>query len=69
MAAVSSRENVISLAEVRAERRPALPVSFEMDWNQIHAEEEPWELGRTIWFAVAISAALWAVIAGLLWFV
>jgi hypothetical protein len=67
--AATSRENVISLADVRAERRSSLPVSFEMDWNQVHAEEEPWELGRTIWFAVTISAALWAVIAGVLWFV
>lgn len=69
MAAVSRRENVISLAEVRAERREPLPVSFEIDWNQLHAEEEPWEIGRTIWFAVVVSAALWALIAGVLWFV
>jgi hypothetical protein len=69
MAAVSRRENVISLAEARAERRETSPVVLlEMDWDPLRAEEEPWEMGRTIWFAVVISAALWAVIAGVLWF-
>jgi hypothetical protein len=67
--ATEHRENVISLAEVRAERRAALPVSLEMDWNQVQAEEEPWAMGHTMWLAVAISACLWAIIAGVLWFV
>jgi hypothetical protein len=69
MAATSRKENVISFVDARAERRVGLPVSLEMDWNHLHAEEERWALGRTIWLAVAISAALWAVIAGVLWFV
>jgi hypothetical protein len=69
MAAVSRRENVISLAEVRAERRVTSPVVLlEMNWDPLPGEEEPWEMGRTIWLAVVISAALWAVIAGVLWF-
>ena len=72
MAATSSarRENVVDLSQARAERRAALPVSLEMDWSEFHAEnEEPWAIGRTLWFAVIISTALWAVIAGALWFV
>jgi hypothetical protein len=69
MAAISREENVINLAEARAVRRAGLPVSLEMDWTKLHAESEPWALGRTIWFTVVLSAALWAIIAGALWFV
>lgn len=61
------RENVISLAAVRAERHTGLPISLDMEWDK--SEEEPWALGKTIWFAVVISSALWAVIAGALWFI
>jgi hypothetical protein len=60
------RENVVSLAAVRAERQSQLPVSLDMNWDR--AEEEPWALGKTIWFAVVVSTALWGVIAGALWF-
>ena len=68
MSATARKENVINLAEVRAER--GVPVSLEMDWSQLHAEqEEPWALGKTIWFALVVSTALWAVIAGLVWLV
>lgn len=70
MAATSQarQENVINLAEARAER--GVPVSLDMDWTRLHAEEEePWALGKTVWFALAISTALWAVIAGLVWLV
>jgi hypothetical protein len=69
MAATSEarRENVVSLAAVRAERQAALPVSFDLEWDR--PEEESWALGKTIWFAVVISTALWAVIAGALWFI
>ncbi len=63
------RENIVSLDDARAMRRGALPVSLDMDWSQIHAEEEPWAMGKTIWFAIVISTALWAIIAGALWFV
>lgn len=64
------QENVVSLAEVRAERRAARLISLEMDWTRDHAEqEEPWAMGKTIWFAVVVSSALWAVIAGALWLV
>jgi hypothetical protein len=63
-------ENVVNLANARAERRTAvLPVSLEMDWTQLHAEDESQPMGRTIWFAVVVSSALWAVIAGALWLV
>lgn len=61
------QENVISLAAARAERRTALPISLDMEWDR--TEEEPWALGKTIWFAVVISTGLWAVIAGALWFI
>jgi hypothetical protein len=64
------RENVVNLADERAERRPSiLPVSLEIDWTQLHAEDESEPMGRTIWIAVLISSALWAVIAGALWLV
>jgi hypothetical protein len=63
-------ENIVDLSSVRAERLPPpLPVSLEMDWEKFHAAEEPWSLGRTIWFAVVVSTALWAVIAGAVWLV
>ena len=62
------RENIVDLSAVRAERQPS-PVSLEMDWERFHADEETWSLGRTIWFAVVVSAALWAVIAGAVWLV
>jgi hypothetical protein len=66
----AQQQNVINLEDVRAERRAALPVSLEMDWTRLHAEEEePWAMGKTIWFAVAISTGLWAVIGGIVWFV
>lgn len=69
MAAAAHQENVISLAQVRAERRAALPVSLDMDWDRSRDEEESWALGRTVWVAVAISSGLWAIIAGALWLV
>jgi len=64
------QENVVNLADERAERRTAvLPVALEMDWTRIQAEDESQPMGRTIWFAVLVSTALWAVIAGALWLV
>jgi hypothetical protein len=40
-----------------------------VDWTDLHAEEESEPMGRTIWFAVLASTALWAVIAGALWLI
>jgi hypothetical protein len=64
------QENVVNLANARAERRAdVLPVSLEMDWAQFDAEDKTQPMGQTIWFAVVVSSALWAVIAGALWLV
>lgn len=64
------RENVVNLADARAERHlSVLPVPLEIDWTPLHAEEESEPMGRTIWFAVLVSSALWAVIAGALWLI
>ncbi len=50
-----------------------LAQAFEMDWNTVHAqavsETDPWPMGRTIWFVIFASAALWACIAGIVWFI
>lgn len=64
------QENVVNLAAARAERHiSVLPVPLEIDWTELHTDEEPEPMGRTIWFAVLTSTALWAVIAGVLWLV
>ena len=66
----SSQQNVVNLADVRAERRlPSPPISLEMDWDKLYAEDDDQPVGRTLWFAIVVSSALWAVIAGALWFV
>jgi hypothetical protein len=39
-----------------------------MDWKQPDAEE-PWAPCRTVWFALTVSAGLWAIILGVLLFV
>lgn len=66
----ATRENIVDLSVVRTGRRsPDAPVSLEMDWEKFHADDQPWSLGRTIWFALVVSTALWAVIAGAVWLV
>jgi hypothetical protein len=70
MAAPSIRENVVSLAAIRAERQIAPgPLSLEMDFPAARDTRESAPMGRTVWFAVVMSMALWAVIAGVIWFV
>ena len=70
MPATAHQENIVVLADVRAERRAASsPLSLEMDWEKFHNQDEPWSMAKTIWFAVVVSTALWAVIAGAVWFV
>jgi hypothetical protein len=48
-----------------------LAQAFEMDWNTVHADDlsetGTWPMGRTIWFALFVSAAIWAGIAGIVW--
>ena len=64
------RENVVSLSEVRAERRlSSVPLSLEMDFSGSQDDDESVPMGRTVWFAIVVSMALWAVIAGAIWFV
>lgn len=64
------RENIVVLADVRAVRRlPSLPLSLEIDLEKLHADDKPMGTGQKIWFAVVVSTALWAVIAGAIWFV
>ncbi len=64
------RENVVNLADVRAEHHAViLPVSLEMEWTQLDADDESQPMGQTIWIAVLVSTALWAVIAGAIWLV
>jgi len=64
----ANRENIVSLSDVRAERRLSpLPLSLEMDFSESQRESVP--IGRTFWFATVVSVVLWAVIAGAIWFV
>lgn len=63
----SQMQNVVSLSDIRAERRlPPVPLSLEMDFSDAPENEVP--LGRRIRFAVGMSLLMWAVIAGALWF-
>lgn len=51
----------------------ALAQAFEMDWNTVQTEDASetgnWPMGRTIWFALFVSAGIWAGIAGIVWLV
>jgi len=62
----ANRENIVSLSDVRAERRLS-PLSLEMDFSESQRDSIP--VGRTVWFAVAVSLAMWALIAGAIWLV
>lgn len=69
MAALPSpQENVISLSDIRAERQlPPVPLSLEIEFSDPPEHSVP--LGRRVWFAVAVSVLLWAVIAGAFWLI
>jgi hypothetical protein len=68
MPGLSTRENVVDLAAIRAGRGlSSLPAALEMDWEK--REAGGWSLARTVWFAVIVSTALWAVIAGAIWLI
>jgi hypothetical protein len=70
MAAIqpANRENVVSLSEVRAGRHlSSLPLSLDMEFSESERGSAP--IGRTFWFTIMMSMALWAVIAGAIWFV
>ena len=59
-----------SQASDRADRVMAdLTLAFALDIDQAQTDEEKWPLGRTTAFVVLSSAALWALIAGLIYII
>jgi hypothetical protein len=44
-----------------------LALAFSLDVDQAQADEKKWPMGRTLAFAILTSAALWALIAGLVY--
>ena len=44
-----------------------LALAFALDIDQAQADEEKWPMGRTVAFVILTSAALWALIAGLIY--
>ncbi len=56
--------------ERRADRVMAdLALAFSLDIDQGQVVEEKWPMGRTLAFAILASAALWALIGGLIYFI
>ncbi|MGC9953110.1 MAG: hypothetical protein ABSD21_02375 [Rhizomicrobium sp.] len=41
-----------------------LALAFALDIDQAQADEAKWPIGHTLAFAILTSAALWALIAG-----
>ena len=46
-----------------------LALAFALDIDQAQADEEKWPMGRTLAFAILASAALWALIGGLIYII
>ena len=46
-----------------------LALAFALDMDQAQADEEKWPVGRTLAFAILTSAALWALIAGVVYII
>ena len=47
----------------------ALAFALDIDLAKAQADEEKWPMGRTVAFAVLSSAALWALIVGLIYII
>jgi hypothetical protein len=47
----------------------ALAFALDIDLANTQADEEKWPMGRTLAFAILTSAALWALIAGLIYII
>jgi hypothetical protein len=46
-----------------------LALAFALDIDLAQADGEKWPMGRTLAFAILSSAALWALIAGLIYII
>ena len=46
-----------------------LALAFALDMDQAQADEEKWPMGRTLAYAILTSAALWALIAGVVYII
>jgi len=46
-----------------------LAVAFALDIDQAQADETKWPMGHTLAFAILTSAALWALIAGVIYII
>jgi hypothetical protein len=46
-----------------------LALAFALDIDQAQADEEKWPMGRTLAYAILTSAALWALIAGVVYII
>ncbi len=47
----------------------ALAFALDIDLAKMEADEEKWPMGRTLAFTILTSAALWALIASLVYFI
>jgi len=47
----------------------ALAFALDIDLAKVEADEDKWPLGRSIRFVILSSAALWALIAGLIYII
>jgi hypothetical protein len=46
-----------------------LALAFALDIDQAQADQEKWPMGRTLAFVILTSAALWALIGGLIYII